>query len=237
MNAIELKDIYTVIQDILASDDKLQDVAKQSYYHKNDFYKVLIKEELDGSVWRIHCFIKASGNDAVNCTVKDQNPHDHAWNFTSTVLQGSLDDTRYIEGYESYNSRLFVKCKMAYLSNALVMNKLGLLEKPDWSLVPVGETYLTPIRRQTFRAGQIYSMDRTAIHTTFAESTGTMTLVKQSSVPKDATNYVYVPKDKLLQNQECMGAKQRALTVHEVRFVLTAALSVLCKRCNIKSKL
>lgn len=72
----------------LADPDALTSVVDRSYWHPNNFAKLVLLVDGD-RVTRLHVWPAGTGRTG------DCNPHGHRWSFTSTVLCGALEDVHY----------------------------------------------------------------------------------------------------------------------------------------------
>jgi hypothetical protein len=208
--------IYDELVDILLKPERQKIIAAKSYLHTNHFFKLILKQdEKTGDILRLHYFLLPHASDV------DQNPHDHGWAFTSTVLYGSLNEIQYAEEEPITRTRTLNKNLIKYFKCSLDLTTTD----PVYRLTPTGVTLLKPIRTRTYRTGITYELDEKTIHTTHPTKTGTMTIVVQHKSPINTTNHVYVPTLELRKHK--MESQQRCLTQVEVIVMISIALQKL----------
>jgi hypothetical protein len=158
-------ELLTILQTIMNDDDWKTTICSKSYLHVNNFYKINLGTQKDGTTIRLHYWNKN--------TEYGQNPHSHGWNFTSKVIRGVLFETRYEQCEEKGGF-------MAKFQQDLTKhNKTSsIIEKED-------DLRLRIIDKSWYNVDYIYSADTDVIHTAYAGEDKTITAIKQSPFLKD----------------------------------------------------
>jgi hypothetical protein len=158
----------TLVQAILADDDRLAWCAANGYRHHNDFAKVVLG-------------VSASGRKLVWHEWRQREPwadgdhHNHRWDFVSHVVSGELELTDFEEDPDGP----LEATRYAYESPG---------GHAEYSLRRVGPARLREVRRVKVAAGEFYHQPHPIVHTAASRSRGTGTLIVQGEVARTSTD-------------------------------------------------
>ncbi|WP_169979988.1 hypothetical protein [Microbispora sp. H10836] len=142
-------DLLSDITDALRTDSRLlESVAARSYAHTNGFDRISLYNERDGPEVRIHLWWAG--------VPSDESIHNHAWDFSSLVLTGSL--TFQILGQTTYGQSYDL-----YRSSMPAGGRPG-----DYEFTPMGDMSASVTFEATIAAGSFYRMDHDTYHRVLA---------------------------------------------------------------------
>lgn len=143
--------LIAVIKHLLANEEALGAVAKQSYLHGNGFYKLVLVSEED-FVIRTNIWMPGM--------VAEENLHDHRWHMASAVITGSLESEIWEDAASlsapEYSEYIYV----------------GKTAEKDAYLMPIGKTRITLKEKVIHKAGESYSLPSHVMHRIVSCGTG-----------------------------------------------------------------
>jgi hypothetical protein len=154
--------VRSLVEAILADDDRIAWCAANGYRHHNDFTKVVLgvspaRRKLVWHQWR------------QRQPWVDGDYHNHRWDFVSYVAAGELELTDFEESPDGP----LVVTKYAYESPG---------SRLEYSLRRVGPARLREVRRVKTAAGEFYHQPHGTVHNAASMSQGTSTLIVQGEV-------------------------------------------------------
>jgi hypothetical protein len=175
----------------LTKDDKEQ-IAKNSFFHPNGFYKIMLSRNSEGYCTRLHLW-RSSDH-----FVSKQQMHNHGWDFTSHILYGKLIDVH-------YKRTIGVPNMLEYDDEEIMDGKYNFTNPVPICCVESG--------RFDRIVGTSYGMTSDLIHMTHPVVDMTITLIHQTPFVK--SGHIFIPIDSPLSDQiSC--EKNEPLTVEEL---------------------
>lgn len=175
--------IKEMIDNILSSEEKIQEVCKRSYYHVNNFYKIVLHID-DQKIYRLHYWKKVEF---------EQNPHSHGWNFESIIISGKFRNTTFEETNEDEDQD---KKSKKMIKNKIILNK-------NTSSTKTEEIENVNLRIQSdiyFQNRDVYEMDSKQIHTFTPIDDNSITFIEQD---KKHDDYAFIySSNELEKNQK-----------------------------------
>jgi hypothetical protein len=167
----EHKNLNRFIAHLLADSLWLQRVAGHSYYHANDFAKIVLLANQDRD-WklRLHLWRPQSGHTSE----KPEDIHSHRWDFSTALISGEYLTTEFRPGsgleYYRYEYR-----------------PPGSGE--SFTMSPRGQAELTPVLQARLPAGTVYHISHDVLHRVSCTSHQmTATLMIQGPALSNSTN-------------------------------------------------
>jgi hypothetical protein len=167
--------VRSLVEAILADDERLAWCAANGYRHHNDFTKVVLgvspaRRKLVWHQWR------------QRQPWVDGDHHNHRWDFVSYVAAGELELT----DFEESPAGPVAVTKYAYESPE---------GRPEYSLRRVGPARLREVRRVKVAAGEFYHQPHAIVHNAASMSQGTSTLIVQGEVATARTDVYLATAD------------------------------------------
>jgi hypothetical protein len=162
--------VLSLVEAILADDDRLAWCGANGYRHHNDFTKIVLA-------------VSPAGRKLVWHEWRQRRPwvdgdyHNHRWDFVSYLAGGELELTEF---EEDPRGTLTVS-RYRYESPG---------ERAEYALRLVGPARLREVRRRKVAAGEYYHQPHAIVHNAASMSAGTSTLIVQGQVTT-ATTDVY----------------------------------------------
>lgn len=135
--------LCALLEQLLLNEKALEEVQRNSYYHKNGFRKLVLLKNADFKL-RLHLW-------EANNEKPQENIHDHRWNFASRLLAGSFQTTIWEEDAAGPETRR--NCRYTPAQEA---NTYGVSED--------GQVKLRRKATLTLRAGDLYYMPASTLH-------------------------------------------------------------------------
>jgi len=192
----------------LSDDDKAL-IASRSYKHPGGFYKIVLHENADDkSSIRLHLW-------QFPLPVRE-NPHSHAWRFTSHVLSGGLKDTHWTECDS--------KCGEPYTKYRVDITK----ENHSCNVEFIGPVRLSATGAFDRTAPTTYTLEADVVHSSGPSEDDTITLVHQAARTR-TENELYCDHQPLTFN---VGepTKYTALSSSELNVLIERIVNILSKQ-------
>lgn len=135
--------LCALLEQLLLDEKALEEVQRNSYYHKNGFRKLVLLKNADFKL-RLHLW-------EANNEKPHENIHDHRWNFASRLLAGSFQTTMWEEDATGPETRR--NCRYTPAQEA---DTYGVSED--------GQVKLRRKATLTLRAGDLYYMPASTLH-------------------------------------------------------------------------
>lgn len=151
------------------TDEEKEAIRVRSYRHPNGFVKIVLRKNSDGSLFRLHYWLKE--------LAMEQNCHDHGWHFTSKILRGALTNMNYTKREQTDVDDV----------DAAVYEYTMDLSKHDRKLhvTRSEQKYMLEIESErTYRAGDVYQLSPDVIHKGHPRQEDTITVVRQEPLSK-----------------------------------------------------
>lgn len=160
---------FDILSDFLSnlSNDEKSLIQSKSYKHPNGFVKMILRKNEDDSFFRLHYWLDE--------LALDQNYHDHGWNFTSKIINGSLKNINY---YKSEAIDTNINALYEYKMDLTKHNKKLNITKSHNKYIMIKES------EQIYKQNDIYYLDSNIIHRTIPIVENTITLMKQEPLTK-----------------------------------------------------
>lgn len=184
-----LREVNAHIGAILRDPARLETLCTSAYQHPNGFAKLPLHGEANGSVLRIHRWLKGP--------IADANVHSHRWDMRSVILDGAYRAREY---EEAADGELTEKYRCAE-------NRDGRYEIEffgDFQLRVAGDRSYGTGDRYDMSAGMIHSVDT-------IESDEVLSLVQCSAAHFDHS-WVYAPRGKAPANVAPTRLSSREIT-------------------------
>jgi hypothetical protein len=143
----EPEDLRSVIGQIISDDAVLADIAARSYYHANNFLKVVLLAG-DKFPWRLRLHVWHPQPNASGTITEDV--HSHRWDFTTALVVGEYfaQEFKIESGTEYYHFK--------YLPIGQGSNTFSLEEQ--------GKEQLSPVFEAVLPAGTVYHLNHEVLH-------------------------------------------------------------------------
>jgi hypothetical protein len=167
--------VRSLVEAILADEDRLAWCAANGYRHHNDFTKVVLG-------------VSPAGRKLVWHQWRQRRPwvdgdyHNHRWDFVSYVAAGELE----LSDFEESADGPVAVTKYAYESPG---------GRPEYSLRRVGPARLHEVRRVKIAAGEFYHQPHAIVHNAASMSHGTGTLIVQGEVATERADVYLAEED------------------------------------------
>lgn len=139
---------------------------------------------------------------------EDSGWHTHPWDFSSFVVAGIIQNTKYIERKAAGRSKGWIP----FIKQRIICGPGGCsMGEPE-------DVFLKEVVNHTYVSGTHYSQNADEIHSSHPER-GTVTVITRNVVYPDGSATVYHPKD-----SKRTSAEARPATAHEIRFGTAIAL-------------
>ncbi|APS20751.1 hypothetical protein ACIQEY_28175 [Streptomyces parvus] len=139
-------ELRSLIGQIIADEDVLADVAARSYYHANNFLKLVLLAG-DKNPWRLRLHMWHPQPDATGSITEDI--HSHRWDFTTALVVGE---------YFAQEFRVGPGTEYHYYKY------LPIGQGKTFSLVAQGKERLTSVFEALLPAGTVYHIDHQVLH-------------------------------------------------------------------------
>jgi hypothetical protein len=158
-----------LLRTILASDERLADIASRSYRHANGFDKIVLSTDRStGEKLRLHVWWPTDG-------AFEENIHNHRWDFATYILSGG------------YRTDFFLRSHTGRRLFEYRYRPVGAEE--HYSLEPRGRVALEQVYSAVLSAGTSYTLDGGVLHRVLVDRQHfTMSLVVQSGATMEATS-------------------------------------------------
>ncbi|MEI6805719.1 MAG: hypothetical protein WCK49_04340 [Myxococcaceae bacterium] len=155
--------ISKIIDEILESDELLEEITKASYKNVTGFLKIVIAQGGKNS-WKLRLHIWEQG--------EKEYPHSHKWDFFSKILTGYLIQDIYVKTAENTGSDDYKICEPVSLMPLLPTGEKACpcrdnytLKEKEMSDLLSSRTYLKHKSRDTIGTGESYFMANDLVHT------------------------------------------------------------------------
>ncbi|MFE5915130.1 hypothetical protein ACFQ6B_39470 [Streptomyces wedmorensis] len=167
----EPSELRSLIGQIIADDEALADIAARSYYHANNFLKLVLLAG-DKNPWRLRLHVWHPRPDASGTITEDI--HSHRWDFTTALVVGEYfaQEFKIGPGTEYHHFKY-----------------LPIGQGKTFSLEAQGKEQLCPVFEALLPAGTVYHIDHRVLHC-ISRSAGkaAASLVLQQPAVEDHTN-------------------------------------------------
>lgn len=140
------RELRSLIDQITSDDDVLADIAARSYYHANNFLKVVLLAG-DRHPWKLRLHMWHPKPDATGTITEDV--HSHRWNFTTALVVGEYfaQEFRIGPGPEYFHFKY-----------------LPIGKGKTFSLEAQGKERLSTVFEAVLPAGTVYHIDHEVLH-------------------------------------------------------------------------
>lgn len=182
-----------LLESILVSPGRVEDVASKSYEHVNGFDKLVLSASPKHKL-RLHIWWPISEELAQR--KEGFRVHNHRWDFSSVILNGRFRSQKFQVSGDEHG---YFMNEYKYFSPE---------EREYFKMEMVGTTCLTIVFDGVMHAGDYYSLSHVVPHrVTSDRSQLTATLILQGPIAKTWTN-VYA--DKVIENAGKVSARRLA---------------------------
>lgn len=164
-----------MLEQIIDDDDELAEIAARSYYHANNFLKLVLMSG-DTSQWKLRLHVWHPQPDVTEEVTEDV--HSHRWDFTTALLAGEYcaREFRAIEGESDADNYQHLKYLPVGADQSFTLEHQG-----SASLLNVFEAVLP--------AGTVYHIDHSVLHSiSRSGGGGAASLVLQRPAVTEFTN-------------------------------------------------
>ena len=165
-------ELTSMLGQIIADEDQLAEIAARSYYHANNFLKLVLMAG-DASPWRLRLHVWHTQPDVTEETIEDV--HSHRWNFTTALLAGEYcaREFRVDDAGDEYHH----------------LKYLPLGGEESFSLEPQGKARLLNVFEAVLPAGTVYHINHEVLHNISRSGGGSAaSLVLQRPAVTEFTN-------------------------------------------------
>ncbi|MEX0174081.1 hypothetical protein [Streptomyces sp. LMG1-1-1.1] len=167
----EPSELRSLIEQIIADEESLADIAARSYYHANNFLKLVLLAG-DKNPWRLRLHMWHPQPDASGTITEDI--HSHRWDFTTALVVGEYfaQEFKIAPGREYHHFKY-----------------LPIGQGKTFSLEAQGKEQLCSVFEALLPAGTVYYIDHKVLHC-ISRSAGkaAASLVLQQPAVEDHTN-------------------------------------------------
>lgn len=146
--------LVNVIDNLLGNERELNEVASRSYYHNNGFLKIVLIEKRPKYSVRFHIWPKES--------FQSPDVHNHPWDMTGLVLNGSYDWPIYTLDQTSEVCESFDLFECRYLE-----------DYSGHSFHYLDKVLLNQVDKLSFQQGDIFQFPQTQYHSVRKENSQT----------------------------------------------------------------
>lgn len=165
-------ELKSILGQIIEDENQLADIAARSYYHANNFLKLVLMVG-DQNPWKLRLHVWHPQPDAIGESTEDV--HSHRWDFTTALLAGEYcaREFRVDDSGDEYHH-------LKYLP-------VGADE--SFSLEPQGKARLLNVFGAVLPAGTVYHINHEVLHNiSRSEGGAAASLVLQRPAVTDFTN-------------------------------------------------
>lgn len=163
--------MQSLIDRILSNDAQLAEIAGRSYYHANNFLKLVLMVG-DENVWKIRLHVWHPQSEADRPPREDI--HSHRWDFTTALVLGEYNAREYmVAPGDEYQHYKYTPVRADQY----------------FSLEALGTEQLAQVFEANMPAGTVYHLDHRVLHSIARSGDGpTATVVLQGPGVRDSTN-------------------------------------------------
>lgn len=164
-------ELRSLIEQVLADEARLTRIAARSYYHANNFLKVVLTRG-SGDTWKLRLHVWHP--QPVGAVLEREDVHSHRWNFTTAIVFGQYNAREFSVGTgEDYHH----------------YNYLPVGDARSFSLVSRGLEQLSTVFDATLPAGTVYHLDHRVLHSISQIDSGPVASIVMQGVPvRDLTD-------------------------------------------------
>ncbi|UOX90006.1 hypothetical protein MUY14_05050 [Amycolatopsis sp. FBCC-B4732] len=164
-------ELRSLVEQVLADETRLARIAARSYYHANNFLKVVLMGGA-GDTWKLRLHVWHP--QPAGATLKQEDVHSHRWDFTTAIVLGKYHAREFgIAPGEEYHH----------------YNYLPVGDSRSFSLVSRGPEQLRTVFDATLPMGTVYHLDHRVLHSISQADTEPVASVVMQGVPvRDATD-------------------------------------------------
>lgn len=205
-------ELRNMLEQIIDDDDQLAEIADRSYYHANNFLKLVLMAG-DTNPWKLRLHVWHPQPDVTEEATEDV--HSHRWDFTTTLLAGEYcaREFRAVEGEGDADDYQHLKY-------------LPVGADQSFTLEHQGSARLLNVFEAVLPAGTVYHIDHSVLHSiSRSGGGGAASLVLQRPAVTEFTNVYRHSSDDTTDKEEKVAVKVERPGVPELRAELKRFLN------------